>query len=177
VKDRIRKLGNKEYWKQIETTPGLVVLFMPGENLLRTALESDPDLLDFGMEKKVILATPTTVIALLWAVKHGWNQDNLIKNIRKAEALGTHLYDALFVMTGYLTDLRVKLDGSVKAYNSAVGSFDYNVLAKARRLRDYGTVKGGKILPEELKPINTELKHAKVRNALEGSELPDGAPS
>ena len=120
-----------------------------------------------------MLATPTTVIALLWAVKHGWNPENLINNVRQVEELGTHLYDALFVMTSHLTDLRARLDGSVKAYNAAVGSFDYNVLVKARRMRDYGTVKGGKMLPEQLKLINTELKYPKLGAIPERSELPD----
>lgn len=159
VKDHIRALGGKEYWSQIETTPEFVVLFMPGDHLLGAALESDPELMDFGIRQKVVLATPTTVIALLWAVAYGWKQEALTENVRKVGILGGDLYNALLSMTRHFVDIGNKLSGSVKSYNDAVGSFERNVLGKARRLRDYGAAKDGKSLPDELEPIDLQTRN------------------
>jgi DNA recombination protein RmuC len=158
VREHIRALGAKEYWAQIETTPEFVVLFMPGDHLLGAALDSDPELMDFGIKMKVVLATPTTVIALLWAVVYGWKQEYLQNNVRKIGALGSDLYSALSSMTKHFVDLGGKLSGGVKAYNDALGSFERNVLGKARRLRDYGVTKDGKSLPDEIEPIDLQLR-------------------
>jgi DNA recombination protein RmuC len=170
VREHIRALGNKEYWSQIETTPEFVVLFMPGDHLLGAALDSDPELMDFGIAQKVVLATPTTVIALLWAVAYGWKQEALRDNVRKIGSLGGELYNALLSMTRHLSELGGKLGGGVKAYNDALGSFDRNVLSKARRLRDYGAAKDGKVLPEVLEPIDLQPRSLTVRETPEGEE-------
>jgi DNA recombination protein RmuC len=156
VRDHIRALGTKEYWSQIDTTPEFVVLFIPGDHLLGAALDADSDLMDFAVKQKIVLATPTTVIALLWAVAHGWKQESLRDNVRKVGALGGELYNALMIMTKHFTDLGNKLDGGVKAYNNMLGSLERNVLSKARRLRDYGAAKDGKALPEEIEPIDIQ---------------------
>lgn len=159
VREHIRALGGKEYWSQIETTPEFVVLFMPGDHLLGAALDSDPELMDYGIKQKVVLATPTTVIALLWAVAYGWKQEALTDNVRKVGALGGDLYNALSVMTKHFVEIGGKLSGGVKAYNDAVGSFERNVLSKARRLRDYGAAKDGKSLPDALEPIDLQTRN------------------
>jgi DNA recombination protein RmuC len=156
VREHIRSLSSKEYASRIETSPEFVVLFMPGDHLLAAALDNDPDLMDFSVGMRVVLATPTTVIALLWAVAHGWKQEALRDNVRKVGALGGELYNALAIMTKHFLDLGNKLSGSVKSYNDTLGSLDRNVLGKARRLRDYGAGRDGKALPDTLEPIESQ---------------------
>ena len=156
VRDHVRALGAKEYWSRIETTPEFVVLFIPGDHLLAAALDLDADLMDFAVAQRVVLATPTTVVALLWAVAYGWKQEALSENVRKIGDLGGELYGALAIMTKYFNDLGSKLSGSVKSYNEMLGSFDRNVLVKARRLKDYGTGKDGKVLPDTLEPLESQ---------------------
>ena len=105
-----------------------------------------------------VLATPTTVIALLWAVAYGWKQEALRDNVRKIGDLGGELYGSLTIMTKYFTDLGSKLNGSVKSYNDTLGSLNRNVLSKARKLRDYGSAKDGKGLPDELDELEIQAR-------------------
>ena len=158
VRDHVKSLGGKEYWNLLETTPEFVVLFIPGDHLLGAALDADPGLMDFAVEQRVVLATPTTVIALLWAVAHGWKQEALRDNVRKIGELGGDLYGALATMTRYFADLGQKLTGSVKVYNEAMGSLNRNVLSKARKLRDYGSGKDGKAVPEAMEPLEIQAR-------------------
>jgi DNA recombination protein RmuC len=156
VREHIRALSSKEYWSHVEQAPEFVVLFMPGDHLLAAALDCDPELMDYSVTQRVVLATPTTVIALLWAVAHGWKQEALRDNVRKVGELGGDLYNALAIMTKHFLDLGGKLAGSVKSYNDTLGSFERNVLGKARRLRDYGAGRDGKALPEALEALESQ---------------------
>jgi DNA recombination protein RmuC len=167
VRDHIKLLGSKAYWEQAEGTPEFVVLFLPGDHFLSTALDHDPDLMDFSIAQKVVLATPMTLIALLRTVAYGWRQESLRENARKVGALGGELYSSLVTMTEHLSSLGDKLTGGLKAYNNMIGSFERNVLGKARRLRDYGAGKDGKSLPDGLEPIDAQPR------ALAANEQPD----
>jgi DNA recombination protein RmuC len=162
VREHIKLLGAKAYWDQVGDTPEFVVLFMPGDHFLSAALENDPELVDFSVAQKVLLATPMTLIGLLRAVAYGWRQESLNDNVRRIAALGGELYGALTTMTEHLTNLGGKLSGGLDAYNKMIGSFERNVLGKARRLREFGAGKDGKALPEGLEPIDLQPRALSV---------------
>ncbi len=156
VREHVKLLGAKAYWEQIEGTPEFVVLFLPGDHFLGAALEHDPELMDYSVLQKVVLATPMTLIALLRAVAYGWRQESLRENARKVGALGGELYGALVSMTGHITTLGDRLANGLNAYNQMIGSFQNNVIGKARKLREYGAGKDGKALPESIEPIDAQ---------------------
>jgi DNA recombination protein RmuC len=112
--------------------------------------------MDFGVNLKVILATPMTLIALLRTVAYGYKQENLRENARRIGVLGSEIYSALTTMTDYMTSVGSKLASGLDSYNKMIGSFERNVLSKARRLKDFGAVKDGKSLPESLDPIDLQ---------------------
>ncbi len=171
VRDHIRALSSKAYWDQIDGSANFVVLFVPG-NLLAGALECDPDLFEFGTKHKVILASPTTLVALLHIVALNWQQDNLRENSEKLGALGGELYAALATMAGYVSDMGNKLTGSIDSYNKMIGSLEHNVFSKARRLRELGAKKEGKELPDDLETID---KHPRSLQALESQDKENAA--
>jgi len=134
VRDRIAELSKKSYWAQFQPTPEIVVLFIPGEAFFSAALEEDPSLIEQG-SNGVILATPTTLIALLKAVYYGWNQENLTANAQAISALGRELYKRVSVMTGHFESLGNRLKGAVTSYNDAIGSLESRVLPSARQFQ------------------------------------------
>jgi len=138
VRDHVTKLSHKSYWSRLDQTPEFVVLFIPGETYLSAALEQDPSLIEDGVNQQVIIATPTTLIALLQAVAHGWNQERIADSAEKLHALGSELYERLATLSGHFVELGKKLDGSVSAYNQAVGSLERRVLVSARRFPELG---------------------------------------
>jgi DNA recombination protein RmuC len=156
VRDHVKALSAKAYWDQVEGTPEFVVLFMPGDHFLGAALDSDPELMDFSVRQKIILATPMTLIALLRTVAYGWRQEALHDNAQRIGALGSELYAALATMTDHLTALGGKLSGGIESYNKFVGSLERNVLSKARRLQEFGAGKEGKNLPEVMDIIDIQ---------------------
>jgi len=171
VRDHVRLLGAKAYWDQIENTPEFVVLFLPGDHFLSAALDGDGELMDYSIAQKVVLATPMTLIALLRTVAYGWRQESLRDNARKVGALGGELYGALTSMADHIVTLGGKLFGSVEAYNKMVGSLERNVLNKARKLREYGAGKDGKMLPEAVEPIDTQPRGlTAIKNEEQASE-------
>jgi len=141
VRERIQELAGKAYWQQFEQSPDFVVLFIPGEHFLSAALERDPALLEQAMAKKVILATPTSLVALLRAVAFGWNQQAVTENAREIQRLGAELYKRLQTFTSHLGKLGRSLGSSLDHYNRAVGSFERQVLSGARKFQDMG-IKG-----------------------------------
>ena len=140
VRQHVDALGSKAYWRALPGSPELVVLFLPGESFLAAALESDPGLLEWAAERRVVLATPTTLIALLRTVAHAWTEQEVSDQAREIHRLGRELHDRLSTMSGHLDKLGRALTGAVTAYNASVGSLESRVLVSSRRFADLGVV-------------------------------------
>ena len=153
VRDHMEKLASKAYWEPLERSPEMVVLFLPGEMLFSAALQRDPGLIESGLQRRVLLASPTTLIALLTTVAHSWRQEALAENYREVAQLGRDFYERLARFADHFNEVRKKLDGAVHAYNEAVGSFESRVLVSARRLKEL-KVTTAEDLPDP-EPIDT----------------------
>jgi DNA recombination protein RmuC len=138
VRLRINDLSLKAYWSQFDQAPEFVVLFLPGEQFLGAALEQDPRLIEDGFAQGVVLATPTTLMALLRAVAYGWRQERLTAHAEEAGRLGKDLYERMALLAEYVNDVGLSLGKSVLAYNKAVGSLESRILPAARRFKDLG---------------------------------------
>jgi DNA recombination protein RmuC len=134
VREHLQKLGAKQYWAQFTDSPEYVVMFLPDEGFFRTAWEQDPELVELGVRAKVHIASPTTLIVLLQAIAHGWQQEKIAEDARTVHALGRELYERLTVTGTHLTKVGSSLDRAVGAYNEAVGSLERRVLPTARKL-------------------------------------------
>jgi DNA recombination protein RmuC len=169
VRDHITKLSAKSYWAQFDQTPEFVILFIPGETFLSAALEQDPALIEDGVNQQVIIATPTTLIALLRAVSYGWRQETVAESARAVSDLGRELYSRLATMTEHFAKVGRGLETAVRSYNETVGSLETRVLPSARKFKEHGVSPAG-----ELAPLSVVDRSIRPVNAVElqASELP-----
>jgi DNA recombination protein RmuC len=160
IRTHLIKLGDKSYFEHLESTPEFVVLFLPGESFFSAALSADPSLIEFGVDQRVILATPTTLIALLKTVAYGWRQEQIAANATEISRLGRDLYERVRTVVEHLARLRKNLDGSVDAYNDLVGSMEKRFLPQARRFKELGACTGAEIETAEIVDKTTRAVQA-----------------
>jgi len=169
VRTHITQLSAKNYFEKVASTPEFVVMFLPGEMFFSAALEQDPSLIECGVEKRVIPASPTTLIALLRAVAYGWQQEAMEENARTISDLGKNLYEAVRTLGDRFQTLGMRLKSSLEAYNEAVGSLEGNVLVKARKFKELQAANAGEEI-RQLEPID------RVPRMLQAVEFTDGLP-
>lgn len=162
VREHIQKLSAKSYSAQFDSSPEFVVMFLPGEVFYSAALERMPDLIERSVEESVLIATPTTLIALLKAVAYGWRQERMAESAREVSALGRELYQRLSVLSERFVTLGRRLDSSVKAYNDTVGTLESRVLVSARKFDEHGVAPDGAELEP---PAPIELSARRLRAA------------
>ncbi len=170
VRERVKELAGKAYWSQFKNAPDFVVLFIPGEQFLAAALDHDRDLLEDALRQKVILATPTSFVALLRAVAYGWRQEALAENAEQIRNLGEELYNRMAVFAETFGKIGKSLDSSVAAYNKAVGSFEARLAPAARKFTELGITPKSEI--EHPEPIE---KSARETSPVSDSLPPPGA--
>ena len=138
VRKHVERLGQKAYWSQFRQAPDFVIAFLPGEIFFSAALQQQPDLIEYGVRNNVVLATPTTLIALLRAVACGWRENQLAKNAEEIRALGAELYDRVRIFAEHYSEVGAALSKAVTAYTRGRGSLDSRLLATARKLEELG---------------------------------------
>ncbi len=138
IRTHLQKLSEKNYWEQFRPTPEFVVLFLPGETFFSAALAQDPSLIEAGVDQKVLLATPTTLIALLRSVAYGWRQEQLTENAEAISQLGREMYDRLATLNQHFTQMGNHLGRAVDSYNKGIASLDSRVLVSARKFKELG---------------------------------------
>ncbi len=167
VRDHIRKLSAKSYWTQFPEAPEFVVLFLPGETFFSAALEQDPTLIEAAFTESVVLATPTTLVALLKSVYYGWRQETLAQNAREISEVARTFYERVRVFAGHFQKVGKGLEDATQSYNAAVGSYERNVLSQGRRIERLGAG-AEKSLPEP-EPIDLA-----PRELAASTDEPDG---
>ncbi len=167
VKTHVAKLSEKAYWSQFVATPEFVVMFLPGENFFSAALEQEPALIEEGVKQRVILATPTTLIAILQAVAYGWRQERIAESAQEIKNLGKSLYERLSTLADHFGKVGLNLDRAITAYNDAVGSLETRVLPAARRFQELEVAAVEEIA--EVKPVE------KSTRALQAAEFVEPA--
>jgi DNA recombination protein RmuC len=164
LRQHMQALASKAYWDEFAKAADLVVMFIPGESFVAAAAEVDRALIEDGLSRRVVVATPTTLIALLRSIAYGWRQEQLARNAAEISELGRQLYERLRVLTGHVGDVGASLGRATAAFNRAVGSMESRVLPSARRFRDLGAAGGEDIpllesideQPRGLTPLPTE---------------------
>jgi DNA recombination protein RmuC len=168
VRVHIGALSRKSYWEAVQPTPEFVLLFLPGESFYSAALEQDPKLIEDGINQKVIIATPTTLIALLKAISYGWQQEQRAANADEVGKLGKELYDRLRTFLTHFSDIGKNLDRALESYNKGVGSLEARVLVTARKFKERGAISG-----EEVESLEHIDKSARSLSLDEGGLFPE----
>lgn len=168
LREHIRKLASKSYWDQFERSPDFVILFIPGDQFLSAALNEDPELIEAALAQQIILATPTSFVALLKAVAYGWRQVVLAKNAEEVQRLARELYNRLTVFVSHLNNVGRQLSRSVEHYNRAVGSLERSVLPGARKFVELG-MRPKKEL-EQLEPLESLPRSIIIEGSAENEE-------
>jgi DNA recombination protein RmuC len=164
LRQHVDALGAKRYWRALPETPEFVVLFVPAESFLAGALETSPDLLEYAAARQVVLATPTTLIALLRTVAHGWRHEALADQAREIHELGRELHDRLSTLTGHLDSLGRSLNAAVSHYNQTAGSFEARVLVSARRFGDLGVQGDELATPRQVESVARSVQPVPLRS-------------
>jgi DNA recombination protein RmuC len=175
VRDHVSALGAKTYWAQFQPSPELVIMFLPAETFLNAALQADPTLIEFAAVRRVVLASPTSLISLLYAIAHGWQQQAVADNVFELSRLGRDLYDRLRTMVGHFEQVRKGLNTATTAYNDAMGSLEKRVLVAARRFKDINTSAAEIPL---IAPLEQAARRFDPKNRLEADDDgDDGKPT
>jgi DNA recombination protein RmuC len=161
LRKHVKALCEKAYWAQLDSAPDLVVMFLPGEHLYSAALEADPSLIEDAMSRRVLITTPTTLLAMLHAIAYGWQQERVAESAQAVSELGRDLHGRLVKLSGLMATLGSRLNSTVKAYNETVGSYEARVMPAARRFEDHGATAGGRDLPE-LEQVTTHARRVHV---------------
>jgi DNA recombination protein RmuC len=148
LRRHVKQLADKAYWSGMRSAPDFVVLFLPGEYLYGAALDADPELIEDAMARRILIATPTTLLALLHSVAYGWQQERVTESAQAVAELGRELHGRLARLSTLLSNLGRRMNGAVAAYNETVGSYEARVMPAARRLADHGAAGAGLELPE-----------------------------
>lgn len=164
VRKHMKDLSAKEYWKQLDPTPEFVILFLPAEAFFSAALQADPSLIEVGADQNIIVATPTTLIAILRAVAHGWKQESLSKSSKEIARLGQELYERVGTLCEHWNKVGKSLNTAVESYNQSIASLESRVLVSARKLKESGA------LIKELPTVET------VEKAARDLQLTDSTP-
>ena len=167
VRARIKELSSKSYWQQFRHSPDFVVLFIPGDQFLSAALDVDHTLIEDALSQNVILATPTSFVALLRAIAYGWRQEVLAENAEVIREVGQDLYGRLATFAEHLSRLGRSLDSSVSAYNKAISSYDSRILPGAKKFTELGVT--ARKEPPRLEPIERSARHVEAPEAIPAS--------
>ena len=157
IKKHMQELSSRSYWSQFDPSPDFVVLFLPGESFFSAALEQDRGLIEDGISRRVILATPTTLIALLRTVAYGWQQQQITENAKRIWQTGAELFDRVYKFSEHLSKIGEGLSKAIDSYNSSVGSWTSRVIPSARKLKELGAASQGKDIVE-IGPIEKPLR-------------------
>ena len=160
VKTHIKQLGGKAYWDNLDTSPEFVLMHLPNDSLYHAALEQDPLLFEEGINKKVFIMTPSTLMPTLFVISHAWKQEKLAQNAKEISTLGQDLYKRLCTFGGHFERIRKGLESAVTGYDKAVGSLERTVMPAARRFRELQAIKDDKL--QEQKPIGTSPRRLSI---------------
>ncbi|MFL5824119.1 MAG: DNA recombination protein RmuC [Solirubrobacteraceae bacterium] len=171
LRKHVKSLAEKAYWEQLDSAPDFVVLFLPGEHLCGTALDADPTLLEDAMAQRVLIATPTTLLAMLRAVAYGWQQERVAESAQAISELGRELHTRLVKLSSLMATLGSRLNSTVRAYNETVGSYEARILPAARRFADHGAVAADTELPQ-IEQVTSSARTVAVAE-LEAADVED----
>jgi DNA recombination protein RmuC len=174
LRRHVKALADKAYWVGLDSAPDLVVMFLPGEHLYGAALEADPGLIEDAMARRVLIATPTTLLAMLRAVAYGWQQERVAESAQAISELGRELHGRLVKLSSLFATLGSRLNSTVRAYNEAVGSYEARVLPAARRFEEHGSVAAGRELTQ-VEPVTVSARSVHAAELTRGKANPDQA--